>query len=228
MDNEAVLREQAHEATRTGTLPARRPDRTWTGSGVGFACAVCARPVRRYDREVQVQFEHSGHVTGLDTFHLHLRCFAAWELERGMAPRRGGALPRAILIVDGSVSELFADVFAGHGWSVTRYSDGWRAGEALGGRVHYDAVLAGYRFEDMSGVELIRRIRALDHRKDLPIVMMTGTVDVTVVAAALAAGANGVVHKPVDMALLVAMVSKCVEGRRSHQEDTYGPRVRSS
>ena len=39
------------------------------------------------------------------------------------------------------VSELFADVFAGHGWSVTRHSDGWRAGEAIGGRVHYDVVL---------------------------------------------------------------------------------------
>jgi CheY-like chemotaxis protein len=220
MDNEAVLREQAHEATRTGTLPARRPDRTWTGPGVGFACAVCARPVRRYDREVQVQFEHTGRVTGLDTFHLHLRCFAVWELERGVAPRRGGAMPRAILIVDGSVSELFADVFAGHGWSVTRYSDGWRAGEALGGRVHYDAVLVGYRFEGIDGVDLITRIRALDHRKDVPIVMMTGTVDVTVVAAALAAGANGVVYKPVDMALLVATVSKCVEGGRRHQEDT--------
>ena len=218
MDNEAVLREQAHEATRTGTLPTRRPDRTWSGPGGGFACAVCTRPVRRYDREVQAQFEYAGRVPGLDTFHLHLRCFAAWELERGMAPRRGGAMTRAILIVDGNdyVSELFADVFTGHGWSVTRYSEGWRAGEAIGGRAHYDALLVGYRFEGTDGVDLITRIRALDHRKDMPIVMMTGTVDVAVVGAALAAGADRVVHKPVDMALLVATISKCVEGRRRH------------
>ena len=68
--------------------------------------------------------------------------------------------------------------------------------------------------------DLITRIRALDHRKDVPVVMMTGTVDVPVVAAALAAGANGVVYKPVDMVLLVATVSKCVEERRRHQVDT--------
>lgn len=65
-------------------------------------------------------------------------------------------------------------------------------------------------------MDLITRIRALDHRKDMPIVMMTGTVDVAVVAAALAAGADRVVHKPVDMALLVATISKCVEGRTRH------------
>jgi len=45
-------------------------------------CAVCERPVRRHDREVQMQFEHDGRVPGLDTFHVHLRCFAAWEFER--------------------------------------------------------------------------------------------------------------------------------------------------
>ena len=29
-----------------------------------------------------MQFEHAGRVPGLDTFHLHLRWFAVWELER--------------------------------------------------------------------------------------------------------------------------------------------------
>ena len=108
---------------------------------------------------------------------------------------------RSILIVDDndSVAEMFAYLFAGQAWRVTWYSDGQRAGEALGGRVHYDAVLVGYRFEGIDGVDLITRIRALDHRKDVPIVMMTGTV---------------------DMALLVATVSKCVGGGRRHQEDT--------
>jgi len=132
--------------------------------------------------------------------------------------RRGRALVKSILIVDDndSVAEMFAYLFAGHGWRVTWYSDGQLAGEALGGGVHYDAVLVGYRFEGINGVDLITRIRALDHRKDVPIVMMTGTVDVAVVAAALAAGADGVLNKPTDVAILVATVTKCVEWRR-HQ-----------
>ena len=82
MPDEAVLREKALAAIRTGQLQTRRPDRTWSGAGVGFPCSVCARPIRRYDREVQMQFEHEGRVAGLDTFHVHLRCFAVWELAR--------------------------------------------------------------------------------------------------------------------------------------------------
>ena len=91
------------------------------------------------------------------------------------------------------------------------YSDGQRAGEALGGRVHYDAVLVGYRFEGMDGVELITRIRALAHRQDVPIVMVTGTVECAVLADALAAGADDVLYKPVDVTILVDTVNKCVE-----------------
>jgi DNA-binding response OmpR family regulator len=125
---------------------------------------------------------------------------------------------KSILIADGnkSVAEMFAYVFTRHDWTVARYSDGKRAGEELCGRAHYDAVLVSYRFNGMDGVELIRLIRALDHRKDMPIVMVTGTVDLDVVAAALAAGADDVVYKPIDVAVLVATVSKCLERGRHH------------
>ena len=123
---------------------------------------------------------------------------------------------KSILIADGnaSVAEMFAYVFARHDWNATRYSDGKRAGQELCGSAHYDAVLVSYRFAGIDGVELIRRIRALDHRKDTPIVMVTGTVDLDVVAAALAAGADDVLFKPTDVAVLVATVNKCLERRR--------------
>ena len=76
---------------------------------------------------------------------------------------------KSILIADGNecVAEMFAYVFARHDWNATRYSDGKRAGEELRGRAHYDAVLVSYRFDGIDGVELIRLIRALDHRKDI-------------------------------------------------------------
>ena len=123
---------------------------------------------------------------------------------------------KSILIADGDerVAHLFAEVFASHDWRVTWYSDAHRAGEDLGGSAHYDAVLVGYRFEGMDGVELIPRIRGLDHRRDVPIVMVTGTVDCAVVGAALAAGADDVLYKPTDVAIVMATVTKCVERRR--------------
>jgi DNA-binding response OmpR family regulator len=126
---------------------------------------------------------------------------------------------KSILIADGDerVAHMFARVFASHGWNVTRHSDGQLAGEDLDGRAHYDAVVVGYRFAGMDGVDLITRIRALDHRHDVPIVMVTGTVECAVVAAALAAGADDVLYKPTDVEMVVAMVTKCLE-RRRHRE----------
>jgi DNA-binding response OmpR family regulator len=125
---------------------------------------------------------------------------------------------KSILIADGDerVAQMFAEVFASQDWNVTRYSDGQRAGEELGGSAHYDAMLVGYRFEGIDGVELIKQVRALDHPKDVPIVMVTGTVEVGVMAAALTAGADDVLYKPIDVAVVVAAVNKCVE-RARHQ-----------
>ena len=120
---------------------------------------------------------------------------------------------KAILIAEGDdrVAELFAYLFARDGWTVTTCLDGQRAADALGGRAPYEAVLVSNRLHDMAGVELITRIRAFDHRQGVPIVMVTGTVECAVLADALAAGADDVLYKPVDVAILVNTVSKCVE-----------------
>jgi DNA-binding response OmpR family regulator len=127
---------------------------------------------------------------------------------------------KSILIADGyeSVAELFAQFFARDGWTVTTYSDGLQAAEALGGSARYAAVLVSSRLYGMSGVELIRRIRALGHRKDVPIVMVTGTVDAADVTGALAAGADDVLNKPTNVASLVTTVGDCVE--RCRQQNT--------
>ena len=126
---------------------------------------------------------------------------------------------KSILIADGneSVAELFASVFASHDWNVTRCSDVKLASEELCGGTHYDAVLVSHRFDGMDGVELIKLIRALDHRKDVPIVMVTGTLGLDVVTTALTAGADDVLYRPIDVAILVATVSKCVE-RGKHRD----------
>jgi len=122
---------------------------------------------------------------------------------------------KSILIAESydDVAELFGCLFARDGWTVTLSRDGLGAADALGGRDHYDAVLVSNRLCGLSGVDLITRIRALAHRQDVPIVMVTGTVDVTLAAGALAAGADGILYKPADVDILVVTVNKCVERR---------------
>ena len=85
MPDETLLREQARAAIRSETLPARQADRTWGGPGVGARCAVCAISVTKDQMEIEIEFAHDGDSPGLDKYHVHVRCFAAWEFERKKA-----------------------------------------------------------------------------------------------------------------------------------------------
>lgn len=82
MPDEAVLRQQARQVIQSGKLPSRHPDRTWGGPGVGAPCTVCTEPVTRDQMKFEIQFAHDGDTPDLDKFHVHLRSFAAWEMER--------------------------------------------------------------------------------------------------------------------------------------------------
>lgn len=81
MLDEAALREKAREILREGKLPVVAPTRTWGGPGVGAPCAICGARVTREEKEFEIQFEQDGG-GGLDKYHVHIRCFAAWEFER--------------------------------------------------------------------------------------------------------------------------------------------------
>ena len=85
MPDEPILREQAREALQAGRLPRRPPDRTWGGPGVGAPYAVCEKPVTKSQVEFEIQFARDGASPDLDRYHFHIRCFAAWELERTKA-----------------------------------------------------------------------------------------------------------------------------------------------
>jgi hypothetical protein len=82
MPDESILRAQARTVVQQGKLPARAPDRTWGGSGVGAPCQICERPVGKDEMEFEIEFARDGDNPGLDKFHVHIRCFAAWEFER--------------------------------------------------------------------------------------------------------------------------------------------------
>ena len=82
MPDETALRTKARETIRSGKMPSRRPDRSWGGPGVGLVCVVCGETVTNDQLEMQVEFSRDGDNAGLDIFHIHIRCFAAWEFER--------------------------------------------------------------------------------------------------------------------------------------------------
>ena len=100
--NEVTLREKAREALRAGTMPNRRPDRSWGGRGMGADCTICSAPVTNDELEFELEFARCGDDPGQDTYHVHVPCFRAWEFERDTAlsspsipSRRQGREPSA-------------------------------------------------------------------------------------------------------------------------------------
>ena len=87
MPDEPRLREQARAAIQSGKLPSRIPDRTWGGPGIGVLCAVCALPETNAELEFEIEFARDVDFPGLDSFHVHVQCFAAWEFERNKPPQ---------------------------------------------------------------------------------------------------------------------------------------------
>ena len=82
MPDEKILRAKAREVVRAGKLPSRRPDRTWSGPGIDNSCTICGARIQQAQVEFEIQFAPDGAAPGVERFHLHLRCFAAWEFER--------------------------------------------------------------------------------------------------------------------------------------------------
>jgi hypothetical protein len=81
--DEQELRRQARTALNLGQIPRDRPKGLWGGNGSGEQCPVCRHPVDKAEMELEVEFA-SAEVSarGVREFHLHLPCFAAWEVER--------------------------------------------------------------------------------------------------------------------------------------------------
>ena len=82
MPDDLILKAKARKAIHSGKLPATKPSCAWGGPGSGTPCALCRDPVRPDQIEMEIEYRRDG-ARGLDNYHLHLRCFAAWELERG-------------------------------------------------------------------------------------------------------------------------------------------------
>lgn len=59
---------------------ARRASEPWH---LAWPSPFCDAPVGRDEMELEIEFDRHGRANpGLDKFHVHVRCFAVWELER--------------------------------------------------------------------------------------------------------------------------------------------------
>ena len=133
----------------------------------------------------------------------------------------------AVLVIesDENVAGLFMQIFSQEGWNVSTPRGGASVARALLGDSHYDLITVSYRFHSTNGVEMIRLIREIEHRKETPILMITGRPDVT--REALEMGANEVLIKPIEPSRLVAAVKRHTRNRdNAATGDRGGSRTR--
>jgi len=84
-NDDSALREKVRKAIQGGQIPDRGPDRVLGGQGGGAACALCRAQVTSDEVELELEFTTHGERARLDTFHVHVRCFAVWRSERHTA-----------------------------------------------------------------------------------------------------------------------------------------------
>jgi DNA-binding response OmpR family regulator len=99
------------------------------------------------------------------------------------------------------------------GWSVETCADGAAALEKLQSGARYDVLIFDNRLPDIIGLELIRRTRALAHRQQTPIIMLSGD---ELEIQARRAGANAFLRKPEDVSVIAETIARLL-ARRSKQ-----------
>ena len=122
--------------------------------------------------------------------------------------RESHAGTRILLVEDDLINQEIASVLLREaGMRVDVAGDGAQAVELARGRT-YDLILMDLQMPVMDGVEATRRIRAMDHGRDVPIIALTANIYDEDRKRCQGAGMNDFVGKPVDPLELFATILK--------------------
>jgi len=115
--------------------------------------------------------------------------------------------PPRILVVDDNRAnvDILRARLAAHGYEIVTASDGEEALAAVGAH-QPDLILLDVMMPKLDGIEVCRRLRADLTLPFIPIVLVTAKTDSKDIVAALEAGGDEYLTKPVDYAALVACV----------------------
>jgi class 3 adenylate cyclase len=127
--------------------------------------------------------------------------------------------PARILIVDDNAAnvDILRARLAAHGYEIVTATDGEEALAAA--REHLpDLILLDVMMPKLDGIEVCRRLRADASMPFIPIVLVTAKSDSKDVVAALEAGGDEYLTKPVDHASLVARVKSMLRIKALHDQ----------
>lgn len=123
---------------------------------------------------------------------------------RDRAAAAVGPARARLLVVDDdpAVRAVFSLSLRGAGFDVVTAADGLAALDLLG-RESFAAVLLDYRMPRLDGMEVLRRLQ--DAGSDVPVILISGSLDERDEAEALGLGAAALLQKPPDLGRLVRL-----------------------
>ncbi len=121
-----------------------------------------------------------------------------------------------ILLVDDQ--ELNRDVLAHRlsktGYQITSLGNGQETLDLLE-KEEFDLILLDIMMPDISGIEVLTKIRAAGKHNNTPVIMITAIEDVKTVNECINAGADDYIMKPVNTSLLKFRIQSCLQSRRT-------------
>ena len=122
-----------------------------------------------------------------------------------------------ILIIDDypGVLEALGSFLGGLGYEVLQAADGPTGLQLLGDQ-HPHLLFLDILMPGMSGLEVIRRIRAID--PVIPVVMITGHDSAEIGRELLLAGATDFIRKPLNLEYVQRVVEACLAKQPRHRD----------
>ncbi|MGX9966383.1 ATP-binding protein [Roseomonas sp. F4] len=212
---------------RMGSLFDRFQD---SEGGTGLGLSICRDLVARMGGAIEAR-SAPGHGTGF-TVTLPLPQVSEAELPPSVAPAaflpvRGVTAPRGVapvLVVDDVEvnRRLLGSVLERAGYAFEPAADADAALALLRTRP-FSAVLMDLEMPGTDGLAALRRLRALpDPAGRLPVLAVTAHDDATVRAATLAAGMDGYLVKPVQLAELIQALDAVLPNRSAGLQPPHG------
>jgi CheY-like chemotaxis protein len=106
-----------------------------------------------------------------------------------------------LLVVDDNEDnrDMLARRLRRRGYEVTTAESGALALDLISSAHHFDAVLLDVMMPDITGLEVLAKLRTRFNKEQLPVVMATARSDSEDVVEALRLGANDYVIKPINL-----------------------------
>ena len=123
----------------------------------------------------------------------------------------------SVLVVDDneSVREVLTIMLSRRGYWCESATNGIEAMQIVK-QSNFDAVITDLQMPEMDGIVLMRELR--QHFSDLPVMVMTGQPDDSLVESAMSAGARELLSKPFEISELMMRLQKMLHIHKSSGE----------